>query len=374
MTLLPDYVKDRIRIDRDRALVAKGEKSGSRAFGYIRVSTEGQVDGDSLIAQERAITDYYERKLSPMGVEFAGCVEDHVSASKVPFSEREGGRYLLGELKAGDHLIVFRQDRFSRNLRDALNQVEYFTNKGIKFHLIELGQLGLSESDPIIFAMLTMGAEVEARNKSRRQTQHNNSNRESGNYAYKRVSPWVAGTELAGWENRVFGVRMQRLAADRVRLFMCWAEFWPAQVCARAAGVYRTTYKVAGIRARANTTGNVNRVVADVLGIPYETTDFKEKNLLPWPLISRARYTKIAFKPNDPKYKSHNAWTMYLSELMAILPEPPRPPVASDQVKEVPWVDMVTDVSTGAILRWDYLYEPAESIFQLPPGMRVFSG
>ncbi len=60
--------------------------------------------------------------------------EDPVSAYKVPFRQRPGGKKLLQFVQRGDHVIFAYLDRAFRNTEDCLSVLRYFKDRGVIAH------------------------------------------------------------------------------------------------------------------------------------------------------------------------------------------------------------------------------------------------
>lgn len=81
-------------------------------YGYVRVSTKGQVPGTSLAEQEQQIKDRY-----PM----ATIVQEAASGAH----ERKQFDALCESIGAGDTtLVVCKMDRFCRSARQGLEYVD----------------------------------------------------------------------------------------------------------------------------------------------------------------------------------------------------------------------------------------------------------
>lgn len=103
-----------------------------RAASYVRVSSEEQVDGYSLAAQERAIAAY----CSQHGYEVAASYRDEgKSARSDDLSKRPAFRQMLADAEAGrfDALIVHKLDRFARNLRLTLETLDRLEKANVGF-------------------------------------------------------------------------------------------------------------------------------------------------------------------------------------------------------------------------------------------------
>lgn len=105
------------------------------AYGYARVSTVDQIDGESLAVQQEKI-----RALATLhGFALAGIfVDGGVSASK-PLRERPEGRKLWKALHPGEAVIATRLDRAFRNQTDALATLDDCKRNNISLVLGDLG-------------------------------------------------------------------------------------------------------------------------------------------------------------------------------------------------------------------------------------------
>lgn len=106
-----------------------------RAIGYVRVSTEKQVDqGSSLEAQTQRVKQYAEL----YNLELVEIIVDPGHSAKT--LARPGLQRALGMLNAGqaDALLVTKLDRLTRSVRDLGSLIDdYFTNK---FALLSVGE------------------------------------------------------------------------------------------------------------------------------------------------------------------------------------------------------------------------------------------
>jgi len=91
---------------------------------YVRVSAIDQKTDRQKVSEE----------------EFNFIIEDKCSGS-IPFFEREGGKKILNMLKKKSitSLSVLSIDRLGRNLKDILNTIEFFTEKGIPIIFLTQG-------------------------------------------------------------------------------------------------------------------------------------------------------------------------------------------------------------------------------------------
>lgn len=105
----------------------------SKIIGYCRVSTKGQLDGNSLEEQSTKILERYSN---------AKIVEESYSGVK----ERPIFNKVLESLKSGDTLVVTKLDRFCRTTKEGLEYIDRLMDKGIKIHILNMG---LIENNPI---------------------------------------------------------------------------------------------------------------------------------------------------------------------------------------------------------------------------------
>ncbi|PQJ12634.1 transposase [Flavipsychrobacter stenotrophus] len=108
--------------------------------------------------------------------DFRLVVEDKCSGA-IPFFEREGGKEILKYLNEGilTSLSVWEIDRLGRDLRDVLNTIYYFNERGITIYFINQGLKTLDESgkeNPIsklIISILGIVGEMERTQIKERQ-------------------------------------------------------------------------------------------------------------------------------------------------------------------------------------------------------------
>ena len=95
----------------------------SRLLGYARVSTNDQnVDTQREILKE------------------AGCEFIYSEIISGKDTDRTELQYLLSEIKEGDIVVITSLDRLARSVRDLLNLVETFDEKGVKLKSLKKGE------------------------------------------------------------------------------------------------------------------------------------------------------------------------------------------------------------------------------------------
>lgn len=123
-------------------------------YGYLRVSTEDQVERHGIDAQRRAIEQEAERR--EWAVEF---VEDGgYSGSTL---DRPGIAALLERLRRNDVLVVARLDRLSRSLADFASLMQRSTRQGWSLVALDLGVDTTSPNGRLIANVMAAVAEWE---------------------------------------------------------------------------------------------------------------------------------------------------------------------------------------------------------------------
>ena len=117
-------------------------------YGYARVSTVGQREGNSLEDQARSIKERYPEAL---------IIEEAYSGAK----ERPIFTALLEKLVAGDTLIVTKLDRFCRNTKEGLQYVDDLMARGVSIHILNMGLIEDTPMGRLIVTNLLAFAEFE---------------------------------------------------------------------------------------------------------------------------------------------------------------------------------------------------------------------
>ena len=123
------------------------------AIGYIRVSTEDQVnEGVSLEAQRERIEGYCKAQ----GLTLTGIVEDPGISGATPLESRHEGSQLVSP--SAQHIVAIRLDRLFRDALDALGHTREWDRSGIALHLIDVGGATINTSSAMGRMFLTMMA------------------------------------------------------------------------------------------------------------------------------------------------------------------------------------------------------------------------
>ena len=120
----------------------------SKIIGYCRVSTKGQLDGNSLEEQSTKILERYSN---------AEIIEESYSGAK----ERPIFNKVLDSLNNGDTLVVTKLDRFCRTTKEGLEYIDLLMDKGIKIHILNMGLIEDTPMGRLIVTNLLAFAEFE---------------------------------------------------------------------------------------------------------------------------------------------------------------------------------------------------------------------
>ena len=117
-------------------------------YGYARVSTRRQGDGNSLEAQKELLisngADYiFEEK-------FTGTKIDRPELDK-----------LLEEIDEGDTLIVTKLDRMARSISQGTELIESLISRGVTVHILNLGVLDNTPASRLVRNIFLSFAEFE---------------------------------------------------------------------------------------------------------------------------------------------------------------------------------------------------------------------
>ncbi len=117
-------------------------------YGYCRVSTKGQLDGNSIEEQTIRIKEQYQD---------AEIITESFSGAK----ERPIFNELLDKLENGDMLVVTKLDRFCRTTKEGLQYIDQLMNKGVKIHILNMGLIEDTPMGRLIVTNLLAFAEFE---------------------------------------------------------------------------------------------------------------------------------------------------------------------------------------------------------------------
>ena len=129
----------------------------TRAAAYVRVSTSGQIDGESLNTQRATIQDYCDTR----NWQLVNIYEDAgISGTK---DDRPALQALLSAARTGEIEAVVVKDlsRFGRSARDLLNNIQTLKNCSVTFVSIKENIDGSGPYGQFMFTILAAIAELE---------------------------------------------------------------------------------------------------------------------------------------------------------------------------------------------------------------------
>ena len=121
----------------------------SKIFGYLRVSTKGQIDNNSFEQQKREIEERYSN-VKIYEESFTGKTTDRPVFNK-----------MLEEIKEGDTLVVTKLDRFCRSAKEGLELIDKLMKEGVKIHILNMGLIEDTPMGKLIVTNLLAFAEFE---------------------------------------------------------------------------------------------------------------------------------------------------------------------------------------------------------------------
>lgn len=117
-------------------------------YGYARVSTKKQLNGNSIEEQKNS--------LIKAGVDIV--IEEQFTGK---VSHRPKLDELLSTLKRGDTFVVTKIDRFARSLIDGCNLVKILLDRGINVHILNIGYMDNTPTSKLVRNIFFAFAEYE---------------------------------------------------------------------------------------------------------------------------------------------------------------------------------------------------------------------
>ena len=117
-------------------------------YGYMRVSTIGQIKGNSLEEQERMLRQNGAMLL----------YQDAFTGTK---TSRPNFNKLMKVLQEGDTLIITKLDRFARNTVEGINVVQYLLDRGVRVNILNMGTVDNTPTGKLILTVMLGFAEFE---------------------------------------------------------------------------------------------------------------------------------------------------------------------------------------------------------------------
>ena len=130
-------------------------------FAYARVSTDKQMQGDSLDQQRRQMIGYAQMR----GLLIDQFLNDEGVSASIPLMIRPAAASMWLSMQAGDAVIAAKLDRMFRSALDTLRSVEELRKRGVALHLLDLG--GEVTGEGLSRMMLTLVAAFAEMERSR---------------------------------------------------------------------------------------------------------------------------------------------------------------------------------------------------------------
>lgn len=143
-----DLRNKKVKLVKELSLYPKGVKIEYKVYGYARVSTRHQADGNSLEAQELALKE--------AGAEII--FKDSFTGTS---TDRPEFKKLLSVLKGGDTLIVTKLDRFARSMSQANDLIKELLEKRVKINVLNIGMIDNSPASKLTRTIFLAFAEFE---------------------------------------------------------------------------------------------------------------------------------------------------------------------------------------------------------------------
>ena len=106
-------------------------------YGYARISTNEEVQENSLDVQADKIKDYVRYKFSGEPI-VSGDVFRDTCSGEIRIFQRPEGKELNRRLEPGDHLVTAKLDRMFRSMVDAVLTVEELSLRDVHMHFLDL--------------------------------------------------------------------------------------------------------------------------------------------------------------------------------------------------------------------------------------------
>lgn len=128
--------------------MTKTDRGFKMIYGYARVSTKKQVNGNSLEEQVN--------RLQREGCEVI--IQEQYTGST---TDRPKLDQLINNLTQGDRLIVTKLDRFARNVTEGIDVIKKLFAQGVTVHVINVGLLDNTAMGNFFLTTLLAVAELE---------------------------------------------------------------------------------------------------------------------------------------------------------------------------------------------------------------------
>lgn len=189
------------------------DSKSKTAVGYVRVSTEEQVEGGvSLEAQESALRAYCTMR----GITLIEVVCDAGISAGKPLSTRTGGARVIELARRGTvgSVIAWKLDRLFRDCADCLTVTGEWDKREIALHLVDMGGQAIDTSTAMgrFFLTVMAGATEMERNLIRERT--------STSMAYKKSKGERVGQVPYGYKLAADGITLEHDPEEQDIIFM----------------------------------------------------------------------------------------------------------------------------------------------------------
>lgn len=116
-------------------------------YGYCRVSSKNQLDGNGLNVQRKEILSRYSD---------AEIVSEQFTGKTV---ERPIFFSMIDSLEDGDTLVTSKLDRFCRSTKEGLELIDKLMIKGVRIHILNMGLIEDTPMGKLIVTNLLAFAE-----------------------------------------------------------------------------------------------------------------------------------------------------------------------------------------------------------------------
>lgn len=120
----------------------------TKIIGYCRVSTRGQLEGNSIEEQSEKILSKYPNAII-YSEAYSGAKERHI------FNK------VMSELNSGDTLVVTKLDRFCRTTKEGLEYVDKLMEAKVNIHILNMGLIEDTPMGRMIVTNLLAFSEFE---------------------------------------------------------------------------------------------------------------------------------------------------------------------------------------------------------------------
>lgn len=117
-------------------------------YGYMRVSTIGQLKGNSIEEQKKLL-------------EANGVMHFYQDAYTGTKTDRPQFNELLSMLQEGDTLVVTKLDRFARNVIEGMQVIQDLLKRGVKVHILNMGMVDNTPTGKLVLTVMLGFAEFE---------------------------------------------------------------------------------------------------------------------------------------------------------------------------------------------------------------------